>query len=192
MRENTAVLRAFADFGLAQFLQARNPGVPGIPAKLHAPIRRSGLARGQKFWETALTALPAQGSAVRDFYTGGMLDPGFPIDHFLPWSFVAHDLIWNLVPVNRATNSSKSDAIPDLDRYVPHLASLHQAALRALSNRPHLLADHIEFFAEDISSLLDRDADWFADRYTQAFRPLVELAGLQGFSTGWVWHLAPT
>ncbi|HEY1928181.1 MAG TPA: hypothetical protein VGG92_12015, partial [Caulobacteraceae bacterium] len=34
MRENLAVLHAFADHGLIQFLQARNPGVPGIPAKL--------------------------------------------------------------------------------------------------------------------------------------------------------------
>jgi hypothetical protein len=131
--------------------------------------------------------LAAQGSShATEDYTGAMINPGFSIDHFLPWSFVAHDLLWNLAPVNPLTNSSKSDSIPDLGRYVPRFAALHRAALRALSNRPHLLVDHIEFFAEDISSLLDRDADWFADHFAQAFRPLAELAALQGFSAGWL------
>jgi HNH endonuclease len=187
MRENIAILRAFADSGLARFLQARNPGVPGIPAKLHAPIWRSGLVRGRKFWDVALSALAAQGSSYAvDIYTDAKLNPGFSIDHFLPWSFVAHDLLWNLAPVNRSTNSSKSDAIPKLDRYVPRLAALHRAALGVLSNQPLLLADHIEFLLEDISSLLERDTAWFTDRYTKALRPLAELAALQGFSTGWV------
>jgi hypothetical protein len=62
-------------------------------------------------------------------------------------------------------------------------------ALHALRNRPHLLADHIEFLAEDISSLLNRDENWFAERYAKVLRPLVATAALQGFSTDWVCQL---
>jgi HNH endonuclease len=45
--------------------------------------------------------------------SGAPLDDAFSIDHFLPWSFVAHDLLWNLTPVFGTTNSKKGDALPN-------------------------------------------------------------------------------
>jgi hypothetical protein len=186
MHENLAVLQAFADQGLTQYLQSRNPGVPGISAKLHPPLRR-GLDRGKKFWAAAISALGSEGRHVEDIYTGAVLGADLSIDHFLPWSFVAHDLLWNLVPVTPATNSSKSDRIPDLDRYLPRLADLHRSALHALRGQPSLLMDHITFLAEDLPTLLEHSSEWFLSRYAQAIRPLAELAALQGFPPSWMW-----
>jgi hypothetical protein len=186
MRENLAILRAFADHGLIQFLQAKNPSVPGIPAKLRAPFQRD-LARGRRFWIAAFPALSTEGSShgVRDIYTGAEVGPNFALDHFLPWTFVAHDLLWNLVPVNPSTNSRKSDAVPDLDRYVPRLASLHHAALQSLREHPKLLSDHIEFLGQDISLLLSLTVEALTERFVTKLHPLAELAKLQGFKTEW-------
>jgi hypothetical protein len=39
----------------------------------------------------------------------------------LPWSFVAHDQLWNLTPTSPEVNSSKSDNLPAntyFDRFV--------------------------------------------------------------------------
>ena len=189
MRENLAILRAFADQGLIQFLQARNPSVPGIPAKLRAPFQRD-LKRGRQFWKTAFPTLSTEGPnhEVRDIYTGAEVGPNFSLDHFLPWNFVAHDLLWNLVPVNPLTNSSKSDAVPDLDRYVPELAKLHHAALQSLREQPRLLSDHVEFMKLDTSSLLGLTVVALTERFATEFHPSAERAGLQGFRTRWRWE----
>ena len=32
------------------------------------------------------------------------------IDHFVPWSYVAHDELWNLTPTTRSINSTKVTA----------------------------------------------------------------------------------
>jgi len=186
MRENLAILPAFADQGLIQFLQARNPSVPGIPAKLRAPFQR-GLARGRRFWIAAFPKLSTEGAShgVRDIYTGAEIGPNFSLDHFLPWTFVAHDLLWNLVPVSPPTNSTKSDAVPDLDRYVPRLASLHHAALQSLREHPKLLSDHIEFLGQDTSLLLSLTVEALTERFATKLNPLAELAKLQGFRTQW-------
>ena len=39
------------------------------------------------------------------------------IDHFIPWSYVAHDEFWNLNPTTKRINSSKSNNLPDWDKY---------------------------------------------------------------------------
>ena len=43
------------------------------------------------------------------------------IDHFVPWSYVAHDEFWNLHPTTRSINSKKSNHLPDWEMYFPLL-----------------------------------------------------------------------
>jgi len=44
-------------------------------------------------------------------YTGHYIE-NFDIDHFIPWSFVTHDQLWNLAPIEKSLNSSKSNKLP--------------------------------------------------------------------------------
>ena len=46
------------------------------------------------------------------------------IDHFVPWSYVAHDELWNLNPTTRSVNSSKSNHLPEWDLYFTPLCDL--------------------------------------------------------------------
>jgi hypothetical protein len=34
------------------------------------------------------------------------------LDHYVPWSFVVHDQLWNLIPTTKSVNSKKSDLLP--------------------------------------------------------------------------------
>ena len=43
------------------------------------------------------------------------------IDHFVPWSYVAHDEMWNLNPTTKSINSSKSNNLPDWNTYFEKL-----------------------------------------------------------------------
>ena len=55
-------------------------------------------------------------------------DRSYELDHFLPWKFVAHNQLWNLIPVDPQANSSKSDYLPS-EIYIDRLAETQRAAL---------------------------------------------------------------
>ena len=60
---------------------------------------------------------------VIDIYSGELLSTkGLSIDHFVPWSYVASDELWNLIPTEKSINSSKSNNLPDWDTYFGRLA----------------------------------------------------------------------
>lgn len=127
MQENYDILSSFAYWGLTNFLQVRNPNVPKIPNKLIKKEDRNSLSAQRKFWNTAING----GLEVRCLYTNKLLvERKYDLDHFIPWSFVSHDLLWNLMPADSSINSSKSNKLPDLNLYLPKLAEAHQAALR--------------------------------------------------------------
>ena len=66
------------------------------------------------------------GSRIYDIYTGKEIetiikDKELSIDHFIPWSYVAHDELWNLTPTSKSINSSKSNNLPDWNIYFDKL-----------------------------------------------------------------------
>ncbi|MFF5382988.1 HNH endonuclease domain-containing protein [Pedobacter suwonensis] len=42
---------------------------------------------------------------------------GFAVEHFIPYAFVSHDLLWNLSPASPVFNSAKSDKLPRMAKY---------------------------------------------------------------------------
>lgn len=68
-------------------------------------------------------------------YTKKLLMPKeYDLDHFIPWSFVVHDQIWNLLPADSSISSSKSNKLPDLDIYLAKLAKEQQKAVSIIYN----------------------------------------------------------
>jgi len=183
---NNAILRGWTRFKLAEYLQAKNPNSAGIVVKLSPPLVRESLAKQTDWWRQAL---PILGDAGRCIYTGNRLSPlDFSLDHYLPWSFVAHNRDWNLVPVSRALNSSKSDRIPD-HCHIAALAHLQHAGLAAMAKtlpRSRWLKSVEPFMIDlhlDPETLLDRNA--LLRAYEDTLRPLSAIAERQGFEGGW-------
>lgn len=46
------------------------------------------------------------------------------IDHFVPWSYVAHDEFWTLHPTTKSVNSKKNNNVPLWEHYFPLFANL--------------------------------------------------------------------
>lgn len=122
-RENQEILRGWIQYHMILYLQRRNPSVPGISDKLYPPQERK-LVRVKKYWKLL--------SELEPFYEiyGGteVTRNNISIDHFVPWSYVAHDEFWNLHPTTRSINSSKSNNLPDWEQYFPLLADLEYHA----------------------------------------------------------------
>ncbi|MCY2991735.1 MAG: hypothetical protein NTY19_28255 [Planctomycetota bacterium] len=185
--KNYAVVKDFVDLHLVDYLQRRNPSTPGIVHKLCLPPTRD-LAYARKYWDDVRRRLVegANHDVFRDVYCGEVLEATFAIDHFIPWSFVMHDLIWNLCPVSSSTNSSKGDRVPSLENYLTPLATLHHQTLHFAKANRRVSEMYIDCFRQEVETLVNMPFQEFRNRMQDALLPLAKVAGNQGFETGWV------
>lgn len=127
IKDNCEVIMGWIQLNMILYLQRRNPSVPGIPNKLFPPQERK-LQKVTKYWQSVLAVCN-----LRDIYGGIELIPQeISIDHFIPWSYVAHDELWNLSPTTRSINSQKSNHLPDWNSYFSHLCSIEYTAYQAI------------------------------------------------------------
>ncbi len=173
--ENARVLKDFCFWNLALFLQSKNPNVPDIPNKLIKPAVRSGLTQQRKqFWDLVVNEL----GSVKCIYTGEKLIVGnYAVEHFIPYNFVSHDLIWNLIPADKSFNSKKSDKLPSLEKYFNSFFDLQQSAIeivKAKNPTNKFLEDYLTIFPDVNKSFTKEN---FKDR----IQPLVTIASNNGF-----------
>ncbi|NBK93879.1 HNH endonuclease [bacterium 1XD21-13] len=117
--DNMVTIKGWIQLKKIRYLQQRNPGVPGIIYKLepeNEKVRK--LKNVRELWNEVIEKRP-----IADIYSGEKLQRNcFEVDHFVPWSYIANDEMWNLSPVNGTLNSSKSNKLPDWDRYFREFA----------------------------------------------------------------------
>lgn len=176
------VLMDFAYWNLTLFLQARNPNVPAIPNKLIRPEIRNSLTAQHHYWNDIIRL----SGPVNCIYTGRELYINeYDLDHFIPWSFVSHDLLWNLIPADGSINSSKSNRLPDLNIYLPKLASMQLHGLKTFiksGKSPDILEDFISlgYTANELVNMSDVE---FLNVFERTFTPMNQIALNIGFET---------
>jgi len=190
LTKNGPIIYDWWRWKFASFLATRNPYTPNILAKLEAPLDRD-LTLARFYWKHIQVA----SGGLNCIYTGRPLGTNVSIDHFIPWSFVAHDRFWNLVPTDPSVNSSKSDCLPNLDIYLEPFLALHKQSLslaggNALPDRINSSVIQGEYRITDTQeSLMDLwqrgDQDKFTDLYTSTLESLWAGARNQGFPV-WV------
>lgn len=178
------VLSDFAYWHLLRFLQQRNPNVPNIADKLIATDQRPSMNEQRKFW----TFVMDKQRGVESLYTGQILHEmrRCDLDHFIPWSFVAHNQLWNLIPVEKSINCSKSDRLPDLV-LLPKMAAIQYQAIHTYvdyGGKTKALEDFCDL-GIDTATLLSLNDKEFLNLYTDTFVPMRQLAINMGFET---WH----
>ncbi len=114
IQDNTVSILGWIQYEKVKWLQNNNPEVPGLVYKL-APMdeKMRKLNNVRKLWECILNI-----SKVSDVFTGEAVTPKqFDVDHFIPWSFVMNDELWNLMPMDSSLNSAKSNRLPKWDPF---------------------------------------------------------------------------
>ena len=114
--KNYSVIQSWVQYNKAQFLQDRNPGVPGVIYKIcpeNEELRR--LEQVRDLWKTVAEIT---GHPIREIYTGQDIPIDFlSLDHFVPRSYISNDELWNLTPMRRSLNSRKSNRLPVWDEF---------------------------------------------------------------------------
>lgn len=168
-------------------MQQKNPNVTNLVNKLFIPKQRDVLTKQTKYWKTILGH-----QKIQCIYSKVELDSNnISLDHYLPWSFVAHDQLWNLIPTIPSVNSSKSNHLPAL-KYFKSFVELQHLGLTVY--RQNVLEQQwlkdVESFIADLKvepeNLLNLQV--ITTAYEQTLNPLITLATTQGFSADWVYE----
>ncbi len=120
IQDNTVSILGWIQYEKVKWLQNNNPEVPGLAYKL-APMdeKMRKLGNVRKLWNGVLEL-----SEVRDVFTGKAIIPKeYDVDHFIPWSFVMNDELWNLMPMESSLNSSKSNRLPRWNPFFKEFAN---------------------------------------------------------------------
>lgn len=176
MRLNARTLKEYAFWNLALFVQTRNPLIPDVINKLIKPAKRNSLTyQRNNFWNIYLE----EKKDVRCIFTDEALDKSdYHLDHFVPYSFVAHDLIWNLVPINSSFNNSKNNKLPILDEHFEKFFDIQNDALELLDKRlkKKFREEYITIFKSYKSS-----KDFNKQKLKETIEPLISVASNNGF-----------
>lgn len=181
LKENYVILKDYAYWNLSSFLQVRNPNVPNIINKLVKVENRQALTRQRNYWDFVLDHSDGQ----KCIYTNKPITvSNYDLDHFIPWSFVSHNLLWNLIPADESVNSSKSDRLPDLNRFLLKLASTQQKAVRICLSENYrgqeILEDYISLGCTP-QELIQMDNTTLHNCFARTFNPLSQIALNMGF-----------
>ena len=186
--KNKEIIKGWLQYHMIIYLQKRNPSVPGIADKLYPPQERK-LDKVKKYWKMLIELQP-----VYEIYGNlELIKEDISIDHFIPWSYVAHDEFWNLHPTTRSINSKKSNHLPDWEKYFSSFCRIEYLAYSMLWQNRKL---HEEFDKcarehlnnDDIKQKLYKPGlkpEEFAGRLYEIVFPVYQSAKNSGFSN-WV------
>lgn len=180
LKKHYSVLSDFTHWHLLRFLQQRNPNVPNIADKLVATDQRPSMTEQRKFWSFVMQ----KQHGVESLYTGTILQEmrRCDLDHFLPWSFVAHNQLWNLVPVEKSINSSKNDRLPNLC-LLPKMAKIQRKAIHTFvefGGKEKCFEDFCDL-GIDTRTLLSLNDQEFFNLFSDTFVPMRQIAHNMGF-----------
>lgn len=187
LEENYTIVRGWVSWEWLNYMQQQNPSIPNVVNKLFMPQQRDSLANQTKYWKTIL-----EHQDIKCIYSQVQLNKDeISLDHYLPWSFVAHDQLWNLIPTTKSVNSSKSNNIPS-EKYFSNFVKLQYLGLDIYHQKvsqSKWLNDVESFVAElkvnQANDLLNLEI--LTNAYEKTIQPLSSLATIQGFSANWVY-----
>ncbi|MDN7242218.1 HNH endonuclease domain-containing protein [Planococcus sp. N028] len=148
------------NYELAKFLQDKNPYISTgiVLEEIENITKRESL---RKYQQMLLSY-----SENECFYTGKILPviaASIAVDHFVPWSFVHSDELWNFVLTSQSLNSKKGSKLP-AERYLDKIHVRNQHFLQIGDIHVKSEMEKYEF---------------------QRFKKLYQYAEINGFEKGW-------
>ncbi len=120
---------------------------------------------------------------IRCIYTDRELGIGdYAVEHFIPYSFVSHDLIWNLIPADPIFNSAKSNKLPSFDTYFDAFFQLQKDAIGIVSQeKPNsrYLEDYLTILPDLGYGAFEEET--VKEKFKQTIQPLLTIAANNGF-----------
>lgn len=189
IHKNQEILKGWLHYNIIMYLQKRNPSVPGIANKLNPPMERK-LNKVKNYWKLIISIEP-----LHEIYNNEILTSNdISIDHFIPWSYVAHDEFWNLHPTTKSINSSKSNNLPDWKRYFPELCEIEYRSYKMMNRYDKVKKEFDKCADAHLNSMEIRDKIYkpgltkteFSNALKEVINPIYQSAKNCGFAN-WIY-----
>ncbi|MDH5404841.1 MAG: HNH endonuclease [Candidatus Heimdallarchaeota archaeon] len=184
---NLKILYNFIQYNLIIYLSRLNPNVPNISQKFELPQKRY-LNQAKRYWKIALSEIE---NPICIYSSKSLKYEKQSLDHFLPWRYVAHDLIWNIIPTLKSINSSKYDRLPNLNKYLSKFIQIQFDSFKIVSSKGNekLIEDYILLFNElSPQELMNIDFKEFSIKLQNTLQPQAQIAVNLGFESNWEYH----
>lgn len=186
IQDNAVNILGWIQFEKVKWLQSNNPEVPGLIYKLKPMDEKMRkLNHVRRLWEGIMNICE-----VRDVFTGHPIAAKqYDIDHFIPWSFVMNDELWNLMPMESSLNSSKSNKLPKWDPFFAIFAENQYLMYRMIQEKEELYKRFELCYRDNLHSLwagqeLYRSGNTkeeFGNILRKNMQPLYDSARRQGY-----------
>ena len=118
----------------------------------------------------------------------------YDLDHFIPWSFVMNDELWNLMPMDSSWNSKKSNKLPKWDGFFNRFAGNQFVLYELLFKKPGIHKLYEACYRDNLHSIWANQELYRKGNSKEEFRvileknmrPVYDSARRQGYE---IWNL---
>lgn len=192
IKDNTVTILGWIQFEKIKWLQNNNPEVPGLVYKM-APIdeKMRKLNNVRKLWRAVLEIKP-----VVDVFKNEEIDQmNYDVDHFIPWSFVMNDELWNLMPMDSSWNSKKNNKLPKWDLFFEKFADNQYILYELIQEKPGIHKLYEACYRDNLHSIwANQELYRFGNSESEFhvileknMRPVYDSAKRQGYE---IWNIA--
>ena len=192
IRDNTVNILGWIQLEKVKWLQNNNPEVPGLVYKLApADEKMRKLTNARKLWDAVLEVKP-----IVDVFKNEPIDAEkYDLDHFIPWSFVMNDELWNLMPMDSSWNSKKNNKLPKWDLFFDQFADNQFDLYELLYEKPEIYKLYEACYRDNLHSIWANRELYCKGNSKEEFhkilgknmRPVYDSARRQGYE---IWNLA--
>lgn len=192
IRDNTVNILGWIQLEKVKWLQNNNPEVPGLVYKLApADEKMRKLTNARKLWDAVLEVKP-----IVDVFKNEPIDAEkYDLDHFIPWSFVMNDELWNLMPMDSSWNSKKNNKLPKWDLFFDQFADNQFDLYELLYEKPEIYKLYEACYRDNLHSIWANRELYCKGNSKEEFhkilgknmRPVYDSARRQGYE---IWNFA--
>lgn len=191
IQDNMVSILGWIRYEKVKWLQNVNPEVPGLVYKLSSmdeKVRKLNNVR--VLWEDILKI-----KEIRDVFTGEtIVSRKYDLDHFIPWSFVMNDELWNLMPMDSSLNSSKNNRLPKWEPFFKSFANNQYLMYSAIQEIPTIRKHFEACYKDNLHSIwavreLYREGnskEKFINILQENMKPVYDSARRQGYE---IWKI---
>ncbi len=195
--KESKIIYDFCTYNLIDYLQRRNPNVPGIINKLLPQLDRIIDINIKSFYQDVIDI---DKSDMQDIYSNISLkdcvrNKELSIDHFVPWTYVANNEIWNLTPTTKSANSSKNNILPKWETYFNKFIDQKWTIYNIIKNNDSIQYQFNKIKSKyinvrEIMNLYTSSVgeDIFKNCYEKHIRTICDAAERNGFKSGWEYN----
>jgi hypothetical protein len=192
IQDNTVAILGWIQLEKVKWLQNNNPEVPGLVYKM-APMdeKMRKLNNVRKLWEAILEVTPI----IDVFKNEAIKADEYDVDHFIPWSFVMNDELWNLMPMDSSWNSKKSNKLPQWEQFFGQFADNQFVLYELMHAKPGIHKLYEGCYRDNLHSIWanqelyrkGNSRDEFRVILEKNMRPVYDSARRQGYE---IWNIA--